>query len=94
MRVGSPSAAMSEKWVNKHDPKQMRVWVFIPAGFPMVSRSMPMAKPHPMANTIFIIKNNHSRSLSNSSNKMVGPKGLIIASMRALYQKVLDFTNF
>ena len=50
IRVGSPVVASNEKWVNKHDPKQIRLWVLIPAGFPMVSRSIPIIIPQPMDN--------------------------------------------
>ena len=67
IRVGSPSEAINEKWVNKQDPMQMRVCVLIPAGFPMDSRSMPMANPHPMDKMILKIKISHSSSLKKNS---------------------------
>ena len=75
IRVGSPSVAMSEKWVNKQDPMQIKVCVLIPAGFPMLSRSMPMANPLPMDKMIFTMNISHS-----SSCKMM-PMRVIISEM-------------
>ena len=53
--------AIKEKCVNRQDPKQIRVCVLIPAGLPILSRTIPMAKPHPMDNKIFTKNDSHSK---------------------------------
>ena len=63
IRVGSPVVASNEKWVNKHEPKQIKLCVLIPAGFPMVSRSIPTTIPHPIDKVILMMKNNQFNSV-------------------------------